>query len=83
MKKRLKPPNHPFDECLVGAQRVVGNGGTIFQKWTCAGCGVRCRSNVPNQMAEVCTCEDCGATTDVRKHGCNFTAILTIGGIPR
>lgn len=74
----LKPHDHPFHEAAAGAERVVAQGGTVYQKWWCVGCGARCRANAANTFTYLCVCEDCGAITDAKKNGCNYTAIISV-----
>jgi hypothetical protein len=41
MKPKIKYDDYPFLDAFEQAQEHRRNGATIFQKWTCAGCGAR------------------------------------------
>lgn len=68
--------NITFLECTTECEKIIADGGTILQKWTCAGCGARCVGNNPNMLTVTCHCEHCGTITDVLKTGCNYSAII-------
>jgi hypothetical protein len=70
--------DYPWDDVVNNAVDMILRGFTIYQKFTCVGCGARQTMDVPNTMYEMGTCEACGATTNIRKRGCNF---LLIGGL--
>lgn len=58
------------------ARKIVAQGGFIFQKWTCGGCGARCMANDPNVLTIKCHHEECGFVTDIIQTGCNFAAAM-------
>jgi hypothetical protein len=74
------PRDFPFDLMCEQAKRRVGEGMTIYQKFTCAGCGSRLTMDNPNILFETGSCDKCDTITDIRKHGCNFLVhiVLTI-----
>ena len=77
-KRTFKPHDHDYGECARGAEHVIADGHTIFQKWWCAGCGHRCLASRANHWTPLCVCEDCGTITDVKQQGCNYAAVLTV-----
>jgi rRNA maturation protein Nop10 len=64
--------NYPFDVCATAAARLVEDGLTIHQKFTCAKCGSRQTIETPNRFFIEGICEKCRYTTDIRKTGCNY-----------
>jgi len=70
-----KPKNFPLAEVIPACRRLVDAGATIYQKWTCGGCGRRVQGNNPNMIVEMGHCEECGHITDLKKTGCNYTLI--------
>jgi hypothetical protein len=70
--------DHPFDDCAVGAEEVVKRGGTIFQKFSCRGCGNRLTMDVPNKFFTEGSCDQCGVVTNIRETGCNFLAVFPL-----
>jgi hypothetical protein len=69
----IKYENFPFDEIADAFVEKIAEGWTVFQKFTCAGCGQRLTIDVPNMMVEEGTCDKCSAVTDIRRDGCNYT----------
>jgi hypothetical protein len=67
----------PFDECCKRAEAATKRGMTIFQKWTCDGCGDRVTANTPNKFTTQGLHEDCGFITDIKKKGCGFMALFS------
>lgn len=67
--------DHPFYEVAATAQANMEAGGTIYQKWTCRGCGQRLTMEVPNKFYKVGSCEECGAETDLVETGCNYLLV--------
>jgi len=65
--------NFPLKECMRIAGSVVADGWTIHQKFTCSNCGSRQRVTEANVFIATGTCEECGAKTDIRKTGCNYS----------
>jgi hypothetical protein len=69
--------DHPFDKVARDAAAKVRDGFTIYQKFTCAGCGNRLTIDVPNQFFETGACDNCDAITDIKKQGCNYLLMTT------
>ena len=67
-----KPRDFPFEAMWKQAQELVESGITVYQKFTCVGCGNRLTMDVPNQFFEQGTCDNCDAVTDIRRQGCNY-----------
>ena len=72
---RKSPNDHPFYEVAAEAARHVANGATVFQKWTCAGCGARLTLEEPNKFHLTGTCDLCPAVTNIEAQGCNYLLI--------
>jgi hypothetical protein len=70
----------PLDECVAAAKEYVAEGALVFQKWTCDHCGERVTANAPNTFTEMGHHEDCGHWTNIRRKGCNYKLIWSIGG---
>jgi len=68
--------NHPFYEVAEKATELVNNGATVYFKFTCQKCGSRQTFDVPNTLFKEGTCEECGATTNLEKTGCNYVLIV-------
>lgn len=67
--------DYPLLEVMETAKLVVDNGGTIFQKWTCQGCGQRVTGDNPNTLTAYGQCQ-CGHVTNIAKTGCNYMAAM-------
>jgi hypothetical protein len=72
--------DHPLLECAATAQDVIDHGGTVYQKFTCAGCGTRQTMPTPNTFYTSGKCEECGFVTDIMVMGCNFLASFDLKG---
>ncbi|MET3996045.1 hypothetical protein ABID65_007717 [Bradyrhizobium sp. S3.9.2] len=70
--------DHPFYEVAREAETWAKAGHTVFQKFTCAGCGSRQTMGQPNKFFHFGQCEACGAETDLRARGCNYAVIASI-----
>lgn len=64
--------DYPIEECAVTADEVIKKGGTVYQKFTCSGCGSRQTMDKPNVFFESGTCQKCNALTDIKAQGCNY-----------
>jgi hypothetical protein len=71
--------NFPLSEVIPACDRIIKDGGTVFQKWTCSGCGQRITAKQANTLTGHGHCEDCGAITDIEKAGCNYSMMFSIG----
>lgn len=68
----------PFDEVVRTADQKISEGMTVYQKYTCAGCGVRLTIEEPNVFHKLGKCDKCPAVTDIVKQGCNYMATFTL-----
>jgi len=68
--------NYPLQECVNAGVALMMKGWTIHQKFSCEACGSRQTIARPNMFYELGTCEACGHTSDIKKAGCNYTAIF-------
>ncbi|MCI0557516.1 MAG: hypothetical protein MN733_03395 [Nitrososphaera sp.] len=66
------PNDYPFQEVVDHASKLIADGHTVFQKFTCSGCGARQTIDVPNTFYTSGSCEECHHITDLTKNGCNF-----------
>ena len=71
----VKYNNYPLEECEEAALKLIANGATVHQKFTCAGCGARLTMPTPNVFFTEGDCDKCEAITDIAKDGCNYLAI--------
>ena len=74
---RVKYNNYPLEEIQEACLKQIKNGATIYQKFTCAGCGARLMMDVPNVIFTEGDCDKCGAVTDINKDGCNYLLTAT------
>lgn len=79
-KKHKTRLDFPFDEVAETAMDLMEQGITIFQKFTCAGCGQRLTIDVPNKFFIEGTCDKCKTVTNIKKQGCNYTAMSGVPG---
>lgn len=76
MSEATRNPNdHPFYTVVEEAGRHVANGATVYQKWTCAGCGARLTLEEPNKFHLTGTCDMCPTVTNIEAQGCNYLLI--------
>ena len=75
----------PLRDLAASAAKVIEEGGTVFFKWTCGGCGERVTSNEPNTFTTTCLHEEkadgsrCGYVTNTLLTGGNY---VTVTGVP-
>jgi hypothetical protein len=62
----------PFWDVAHQAARLIVQGATVRQKFTCVGCRSRLTAEVANQLFKTATCQACGVVTDIEARGCNF-----------
>jgi hypothetical protein len=62
----------PLDELAGSAEEVIKNGGLIFFKWTCLGCGERVTATTPNKFSKYSKHDNCGHITHTAKTGGNY-----------
>lgn len=72
-----KQVDFPFLEVSETADRAIRDGGTIYQKWTCGGCGSRLTASRANFFTKEGKC-DCGHVTDLVKTGCNYLLLMPL-----
>jgi hypothetical protein len=72
--------DHPFYEVAAAVEEYIAGGATIYQKFTCAGCGNRLTMDVPNVLYKTGSCDRCDAITDIEEQGCNY---MLIAAVPR
>jgi hypothetical protein len=70
--------DYPLKECVEACEKIVAEGGTVYQKWTCDGCGGRITGNNPNTFTLKGHCEDCDFTTDLLVKGCNYLVMYSV-----
>jgi hypothetical protein len=68
----------PLVDLAESAAKVIADGGTIFFKWTCAGCGDRVTATEPNTFTPFSEHDDCGHITNTLKTGGNYLAITGV-----
>lgn len=68
--------DHPLDECIKDAAKLIGQGAKVYQKFTCSGCGTRLTIDKPNVFYATGTCDNCDAITDIVKQGCNYMVLF-------
>lgn len=69
-----RPTNdYPFYEVVKTVQKLIDKGNAeVYQKFTCANCGLRQTMDVPNTFYKTGKCEECKHITDIEKRGCNY-----------
>jgi len=78
MPKAIKYNDYPFEDIVKAAEQVIADGGTVYQKFTCAGCGNRLTCDNPNTFTEMGTCDNCPAITNIKAQGCNYMAVYRV-----
>ena len=73
--KRGMYTDYPFDEVCKAADKLVGEGHDVYQKFTCSLCGSRQGMQTPNVFHISGKCELCGTITDIRAQGCNYMLV--------
>jgi hypothetical protein len=68
----------PWDALLAQAQDTINSGATVYQKFTCAGCGARQTIESPNTFHRAGQCEECAHITDLVQKGGGFMATFNI-----
>jgi hypothetical protein len=72
MTPRIKHNDYPLHDIIQSVQRLINDGATVYQKFTCEKCGSRQTIEEPNRLFTSGVCEECKHTTDIRKRGCNY-----------
>jgi predicted RNA-binding Zn-ribbon protein involved in translation (DUF1610 family) len=69
----------PFEEIADRVDGLIGEGATVYQKFTCVGCGQRLTMEEPNVLYTQGECDRCGAVTDLKAQGCNYLLVMDSG----
>lgn len=69
--------DYPIRECMEVADRLIGLGATVYQKFTCEKCRSRQTIDTPNTFYATGQCEECKHITDIEKRGCNYVVIAS------
>lgn len=67
----------PFKDVVAECDRHIARGATIYQKFTCTGCGQRLTIETPNTLYATGACDRCPTITDIEKQGCNYMLVLS------
>jgi hypothetical protein len=51
-------------------------GASVFQQFTCSGCGTKQTMPESNIFYKKGECELCGAITDIEQDGCNYMLVV-------
>jgi len=73
--------DYPFEEICEAVDELAKEGVLCFQKWTCDKCGERIMAETPNYFTVMGHCERCNHITDIATKGCNYLAMMQIGGV--
>jgi hypothetical protein len=69
----------PLEAAIAKANEAIRAGFTVYQKFTCAGCGQRLTIEEPNTFHRAGTCDRCPALTNIERTGCGFLAVTQLG----
>ena len=72
----MEPGDFSLTELAESAEEVIQQGGVVYFKWTCRGCGERVMSSTPNTFHTSMLHEDCGYTTNTEETGGNYLVML-------
>ena len=75
MEQKRQYHDYPFADVTAKAREKVLEGHTVYQKFTCAGCGARLTIDQPNLFFETGTCDRCSTITNIRARGCNYMLV--------
>jgi hypothetical protein len=76
IEHQVKYRDFPLAEVVAKANELIAGGATVYQKYTCRGCGARLTIDKPNVFHVSGGCDKCPAITDIRAAGCNYMVIL-------
>jgi hypothetical protein len=66
--------NYPLNQILEEADKLLANPNvSVYQKFTCAGCGNRLTIEEPNTFYTSGKCDKCEAITDIKKGRLQFS----------
>jgi len=66
----------PFFDVVAEADKAIEQGGTVYQKFTCAGCGNRLTMETPNVFHRTGSCDSCNVITNIVQRGCNYMLVM-------
>lgn len=72
---KINEHDFPIEECAVECERVISEGGHIFQKFSCEKCGKRLAMDVPDRLFTTGSCDACGHVSNIAENGCNYVII--------
>ena len=68
--------DHAFWEVAAEAERLFHEGHTVFQKYTCTGCGERKTLTEPNRFFRNSGCDKCHVVSNIEQTGCTYMVII-------
>jgi hypothetical protein len=69
--------DYPLNDVVAKAEQLIAKGHTVYQKFTCAGCGARLTVDQPNTFHPSGRCDRCPYVTNIRIRGCNFMVVMS------
>jgi len=69
--------DYPLEECVKQADKLIANGATAYQKWSCNHCGARQTMTEPNTFYTSGKCEECKKITLIEN--CNYLLTFVLG----
>jgi hypothetical protein len=69
----------PFDEIADAVERLIADGASVYQKWSCDNCGTRQTMPEANKLFLFGICDRCGHKTNIQAKGCNYTVVMSSG----
>jgi hypothetical protein len=72
---------YPFFDVVAAAEKTMAKGGTIYQQFNCEQCGTKQTIDTPNTFHKLGLCEECKATTDIARNGCNYMVVFGKGAV--
>jgi hypothetical protein len=71
--------DHSIEQMAEEAEKLIQRGATVYQRFTCSKCHSRQTMDKPNTFYTEGVCEECKHTTDIKKVGCGYTLVLSVG----
>lgn len=78
LKVSNPPVDFPLDEIRTVAHKLIAEGATVIQKFSCDACEARQQVKEPDAFYPFYECANCGNVTDIQKRGCNYAVILNL-----
>jgi hypothetical protein len=69
------PRDFPWDDVVKKAEELITSGATVYQKFTCHGCGQRLTMPDANVFHVEGTCDKCNTVTNIKERGCNYMLV--------